>query len=351
MAEPGSARRGGLREVAHAAGVSLSTVSNVLNNPQIVAEETRRRVEEAMVGVGFVRNRAARQLRGSPSTVVGCIVLDVSNPYFAELARGMEDRLAEEDCVLVLSSTDVDPERQARQLRTLEELGVLGVMVSPAAGPLDPLVETARRGTPVVLVDHPAGGLPLCAAAVDHERGGVLAARQLLDAGHRRLVFVREALDVHSTAARVEGARRAVREAGLDPRSALAEIRLQRHGSSGLIENAQEIVGELLAIRPRPTGVLCFNDITAIGVLRGLSRSGVAVPEQMSVVGYDDVPFAAQLSPPLTTVRQPTYELGRAAATMLLAERQPGHRHGESLFAPQLAVRGTVAAPDPAADG
>jgi LacI family transcriptional regulator len=347
VAQPGGGRRGGLREVALAAGVSLSTVSNVLNNPQVVAEETRRRVEEAMVGVGFVRNRAARQLRGSPSTVVGGIVLDVSNPYFAELARGMEDRLAEDDCVLVLCSTDMDPERQARQLRTLEELGALGVVLSPAAGPLEPLVETTRRGTPVVLVDHPAGGLPLCAAAVDHEHGGALAAGQLLDAGHRRLAFVREAIDVHSTAARAEGARRAVGAAGLDPASALAEIRLQRHGSRGLIENAEEVVDELLALRPRPTGVLCFNDITAIGVMRGLGRRGVAVPERMSIVGYDDVSFAAQTSPPLTTVSQPAYELGRAAASLLLAEREPGHRHGERLFTPRLAARGSVAAPPP----
>jgi DNA-binding LacI/PurR family transcriptional regulator len=338
-----SRHRSGVRDVARAAGVSPSTVSNVLNNPHRVTWQTRRRVEAAMVSVGFVRNRAARQLRGAPSTVVGCIVLDIANPFYAELARGIEDGLREAGCALVIFSNDVEQAREARHVRVMEEFGVRGVIADPVSWPASPLLELPVRGTPVALVNCRRASAPVCAAAVDNALGGRLAARQLLRAGHRRLAFVRGHRDVPSTAERAEGARREVREWGLDPGSALAEIRPPR--GPGVLDAVDQAVGELLALDPCPTGVLCFNDMAAVGVLRGLGRRGIAVPARMSVVGYDDLPFTGQLSPPLTTVHQPAYQLGHAAASLVLAEREPAHRHREVLLRPHLVVRQSVAAP------
>jgi LacI family transcriptional regulator len=342
-AQPKSGHRSGVRDVAKAAGVSPSTVSNVLNNPHRVTWETRRRVAAAMANVGFVRNRAARQLRGAPSTVVGCIVLDIANPFYAELARGIEDGLRAADCALVLFSTDVVQAREARHMRVLEEFGARGVIADPVSWPASPLLELPARGTPVTLVNCRRGPAPVCAAAVDNALGGRLAAGQLLRAGHRRLAFVCGHRDVPSTAERAEGARQEVRDWGLDPRSALAEIR-SPPGPQAL-DAVDQAVGELLALDPCPTAVLCFNDMAALGVLRGLRRRGIAVPERISVVGYDDLPFTGQLCPPLTTVHQPAYQLGHAAASLVLAEAEPAHQHREVLLRPHLVARQSVAAP------
>jgi len=333
------ATRSGMRQVAAAAGVSVSTVSNVLNNPDRVATDTRRRVEDAMDRVGFVRNRAARQLRGMPSAVVGCVLLDSANLFFAETARGIEDRLAEAGCMLVVCSTDVRAERERDYLRMLEEHGVRGILVSPVSTRLDELTRLGQRGTPVVLLDHPQAGLDLCAASVDNVRGGQLAVEHLLSLGHRRIADVRAAFDVRSLADRGRGAVDGVVAAGLDPAEVLTTVRVAAPTSD---RSVAEAVDRVLALDPRPTAVLCFNDDTALRVVRALHQRGIGVPDGMSVIGYDDVRFAAELAPPLTTIRQPTYRLGRAAAELLLAEADGGHLHQEVLFRPELIVRGST---------
>jgi len=334
------ARRASIRQVAAAAGVSTSTVSNVLNNPDIVATDTRRRVEDAMSEVGYVRNGAARQLRGAPSTIAGCLLLDTANPFFAEVSRGIEDRLTEAGCLLIVGSTDVRVAQENNYLRMMEELGVRGILVNPASSRLDQLVRLSARGTPVVLVDHPQAGADLCAVAVDDVHGGGVAADHLLALGHRRIAFLSGRAGVRSLRDRREGVRRAMTKAGLDVSSALVDIPVPEPCT---VEVADAVVDQVLAVSPRPTAVICFNDVVALGQLRGLRRHGIAVPEQMSVIGYDDVQFAEQLSPALTTIRQPKYQLGRAAADLLLAENLPGHLHQEIRFTPELVVRASTA--------
>ncbi|GIH08506.1 LacI family transcriptional regulator [Rhizocola hellebori] len=335
-------RRGGVRQVAAAAGVSMSTVSNVLNRPDVVAAETRQRVEDAMSAVGFVRNGAARQLRGAPSSVVGCIVLDSSNIFFAEVVRGMEDKLAQANCLLVTCSTDVQPQRELHYLRMLDEQGVRGVIVSPVIGKLDGLVSLSRHGVPVVLLDRRRGKTELCAVTVDNVRGGRLAVQHLLELGHQRIAMVTVSTEVESLADRAKGARLAIRDAGLAPDDVLLTIRMPGPAAPDRYADA---VDHLLALTPRPTAALCFNDTAAVGVLRELRRRGIAVPTEMSVMGYDDVHFASELSPALTTVRQPRYQLGWAAAELLLAESDARHRHQELLFQPDLVVRASTCPP------
>ncbi|MDT0341839.1 LacI family DNA-binding transcriptional regulator [Streptomyces litchfieldiae] len=334
----GGGERAGIRHVAEAAGVSMSTVSNVLNNPDLVAEATRRRVEEAMDHVGYVRNGAARQLRGAPSTVVGCVLLDTANAYFATVARGVEDRLAEAGCVLVQCSTDMRQERQAGYLRLLQEQGVRGVLISPVAADFEEFVRLGRRGTPVVLLDHPRdGATELCAVTVDNVAGGELAARHLLDLGHRDIAFVSAGPPLRTVGDRLAGARRALGGA-----RRVVEIAVRETSVAAIAEAA---VARLLDLDPRPTAVICCNDAAALGVYRGLRQRGIAVPDDISVVGYDDVDFAAELSPALTTVRQPAYQLGHAAAALLLGEGEAGHQHTELSFRPELIPRRSTAAP------
>lgn len=336
--------RSSMREVARVAGVSVSTVANVLSRPSIVAPETRRRVEQAIDGVGYVPHGPARQLRGVPSPIVGSLILDLANPFYAELNRGVEDRLAEEGCLLVAGSTDLRPAKEKQLLNLLQGQAVRGIIISPVDLDPAPLLQLSRRGTPVVLLDHPRGRLDLCAAAVDDVAGGKLAAEHLISLGHRRIVYLCGIVDSGPVSRRRDGVRQALAAAGLDPDHALLDIRMQIRPPS-LVEAAAAAVGRILAADPPPTAVVCLNDTGALGVLDGLQAAGVRVPADISVVGYDDLPFARLLTPPLTTVYQPRYELGQAAAELLLDEARPGHAHREIRFQPSLVVRSSTARP------
>lgn len=291
-----------------------------------------------MAQVGFVRNGAARQLRGVPSRVVGAVILDLANPFYAEVGRGIEDRVAEAGCMLMLCSTDAQAEKEAQHLRVLEEHGVRGVLIAPA-GRLDLLADMPRRGTPVVLLDHPQQHAHLCAVTVDNVRGGQLAAEHVLSLGHRRLAFLHSSLGARQSAQRRQGIRQALDATGLDPDAALIDVHLPPPDVAG---GADAALDRLLAGPDAPTALICFNDIAALGALRGLRRLGVAVPDDISVVGYDDVQFSAELAPALTTVQQPKYQLGRAAADLLLDESRPGHQHQEILLRPTLVIRGST---------
>jgi LacI family transcriptional regulator len=328
-------RRTRIRDVAEAAGVSVGTVSNALNNPEMVAEATRLRVEDAVRRLGFVRNASARQLRAGRSSVVGVIVLDVGNPFFTEVARGIEDRLAEDNCVLMLCSSDERPEKEMRYLRLLEEQGVRGMLVVPVQSDLDMLDEVRHRGTPVVLLDRTSARLDVCSAAVDDVRGGELAAAHLLSLGHRRLGFVNGSTAIRQCADRREGVRKALRSAGLDPTESLVEVTVSTLNADG----GEAALDQIMQDGQPPSAVACVNDLTALGVLRGLRRRGLRAPDDMAVVGYDDVEFAAMLATPLSSVRQPKYQLGRAAADLMLAEEHPDHEHRQILFQPELVVR------------
>lgn len=337
-------RRTSMREVARAAGVSVSTVANVLSRPSIVAPDTRRRVEQAIRGVGYVPNGPARQLRGLPSPIVGSIILDLANPFYAELNRGIEDRLADAGCLLLACSTDQHPGKERRLLGLLQEQAVRGIVISPADPDPTPLLEVSHRGTPVVLIDHARRRLDLCAVSVDHVLGGRLVAEHLTSLGHRRIAYLGGTVDPDPVAGRHQGLRRALAAAGLDTDQALVDIRMALHPPP-LADAAVAAVERILAARPRPTAVVCVNDTAALGLLGGLHAAGVRVPADISVVGYDDLPFAARLAPPLTTVNQPKYQLGRTAAELLLDEARTDHRHREVRFQPSLVVRASTAPP------
>jgi LacI family transcriptional regulator len=336
--------RSGMREVAQAAGVSVSTVANVLSRPSIVAPQTRHRVEQAMAAVGYVPHGPARQLRGVPSPIVGSITLDLANPFYAELNRGIEDALSEAGCMVLACSTDLQPAKEKQLLGLLQEQAVRGIIISPIDPDPTLLLQVSQRGTPVILIDHPRRQLDLCAVAVDDVAGGELAAEHLVSLGHRRIAFLAGAIDPGPVARRREGVRLALTAAGLDPARALVDVRMSDHHRSS-VSAAARAVAQILATRPAPTAIICLNDTAALGVLEGLDAAGVRVPDEISVVGYDDLHFAARLSPALTTVHQPKHQLGRAAAELLLDEANPDHTHRETHFRPALKVRASTAPP------
>src|SRR5713101_6865448 len=313
-----------IREVAKRASVSLGTVSNVLNRPEIVDEETRERVKSAIEEIGFVRNGSARQLRAGTSQHIGLIVLDVANPFFTEVARGVEDLANQAGYVVILCNSDDSVDKENHYLHVLEEQRTQGVLITPVQSDASYLQRFRQRGIAVVLLDRPSRIKDLCSVAVEDVRGGELAAAHLLEQGHERIAFVHGPLSIRQVADRRRGVIRAVKTAGLDVDRAIVDIDARA-----------------LSARIRPTAVFCANDLLALGLMRGLIKRGISIPGDMALVGYDDVEFASVLSTPLTSIRQPKYELGRAAAELLLdeANNPTSHQHQHIMYQPELIVR------------
>jgi LacI family transcriptional regulator len=336
-----------IREVAAGAGVSVATVSNVLNRPEIVAQRTRDRVNAVIRDLGFVRNESARQLRAGRSRTIGLVVLDVANPFFTDLARGVEDEVSEAGLAVILCNSDDRESKERRYLELLEEHRVQGVLITPVAGAGTTLAGLQRRGTPVVLVDSRAPSRGQCSVAVDDVLGGDLAVTHLLDNGHEQIAYISGPPALRQVADRQEGALRALRRAGRPPKS------LQVIETSALNVAAGKWAGAAIASIPassRPTAVFCANDLMALGVLQEMTRNHIRVPEDMSIVGYDDIDFAAAAAVPLTSVRQPRQQLGRTAARLLLEEAADDdvtHQHRQVIFEPELVVRQSTKAPPP----
>ena len=333
-----------IKEVAAEAGVSVGTVSNVLNRPELVAKQTRDRVNAAIRKLGFVRNESARQLRAGRSRTIGLVVLDVANPFFTDLARGVEDEVSKAGLAVILCNSDEQEGKEQRYLELLEEHRVQGVLITPVGAAAN-LERLQRRGTPVVLLDSRASSHGQCSVAVDDVLGGDLAVAHLVENGHEQIAYISGPPAIRQVADRHEGALRALRQAGR-PRDSLLVIE-----ASALNVASGKWAGAKIIEMPeetRPTAVFCANDLIALGVLQEMTRNRVRVPEDISIVGYDDIEFAAAAAVPLTSVRQPRLELGRSAARLLLEESDgtQGHQHRQVIFEPELVIRqSTQAAP------
>jgi LacI family transcriptional regulator, galactose operon repressor len=359
-----------IRDVAAHAGVSLGTVSNVLNRPDIVAEPTRSRVQAAIKQLGFIRNESARQLRAGRSRTIGLVVLDVANPFFTDVARGVEDEASASGLAVILCNTDDQQAKETHYLELLEEHRVQGILITPVSAAGTRLARLQRRGTPVVLVDSRSPTRGQCSVSVDDVLGGELALAHLLEGGHERLAFVGGPASIRQVADRREGALRALQQAGR------GDGELHMIDTPALNVAAGKWAGAAIAELPagrRPTGVFCANDLLALGVLQEMTARRIRVPESLAIVGYDDIDFAAAAAVPLTSVRQPRQQLGRTAAQLLLDEAlgEGSHQHRQVVFEPELVIRrssqarprrarrarepaattGGVTAPPPAATG
>ncbi|TDV57135.1 LacI family DNA-binding transcriptional regulator [Actinophytocola oryzae] len=326
----------GMKDVAAVAGVSIGTVSNVLNRPHLVSEATRLRVQAAIVELGFVRNETARQLRAGSSRTIAYVVLDAANPFFNDVARGVEEIARGEGMVVYLCNSNQDGVREREYLERLREQRVQGVLITP----IDPNGERlADLGMPVVLVDCHARDDRTCSVAVDDVLGGQLALEHLLETGHERIAFVGGPMNVQQVRDRNQGARDAL--AKWDGTAELVVL-----DTEALVVAEGRRAGERLVALPpeqRPTAAFCANDLLALGLLQAMTRFGLSVPGDLAVVGYDDIEFAEAAAVPLTSVRQPRELLGRTAARLLLEEASDEvHTHQQVRFRPELVVRAST---------
>ncbi|HWG25613.1 LacI family DNA-binding transcriptional regulator [Actinospica sp.] len=333
----------GIKDVAREAGVSVGTVSNVINRPDTVARATRERVQEVVRHLGYVRSESARQLRAGASRIVGLLVLDMGNPFFVDVARGAERAARAAGLGVMVCNSASSPDEEAEYLSMFVEQRVRGVLVTPADPTGRDLDLLRRHGIPYVvvdaIVDDTEDGGGSCSVSVDDVAGGEMAVAHLLAQGHRSIAFVSGVGHGRPQIRdRWKGACRAVALAGLAPET-VREILPDVAASIGA-----DAVARLLDLPDRPTAVFCANDMLALGVLQALFAAGIKVPEEIALVGYDDIQFAAAAAVPLTSVRQPAAEMGRIAAEMLVRESAAdhdveGHAHRHVVLQPELVAR------------
>lgn len=330
----------GIKDVAKAAGVSVGTVSNVINRPEMVLPETKARVRAAIETLGYVRSEPARQLRAGRSRVMAVLVLDLGNPFFADVAKGVEQAARDAGLSVMVCSSAQDAAREAEYFALFAEQRVHGVLVTPADTTGGNLESFRRHGIPLVLVDRKSPDTSCCSVSVDDVTGGFLAARHLLVAGHRSVAFVGGPMHLPQVRARWEGAEKAFSEAGLSAGD-LLEMPTERLD----VAAGRDAGARLLGLPHRPTAVFCANDLLALGVQQTMFQAGVSVPGGMAIVGYDDIEFAAAATVPLTSVRRPAVTMGRTAAGLLIQESgegHGGHRHRSVELQPELVVRGST---------
>ncbi|MFI0352355.1 LacI family DNA-binding transcriptional regulator [Actinomadura sp. 9N407] len=333
-----------IREVARRAGVSVGTVSNVLNRPDLVAEATRDRVRAAIQELGFVRNESARRLRQGPRRgsdrrgtsprprAFGIVVEDLTNPYATDVARGAELTINDAGHDALWLSSDYSPDKERRGLELLIEHQAAGALIVPVALDAAGVDRLRAAGVAVVLIDHAAP--EMCSVQVDHVAGGDIAAAHLLSMGRDRLAFVTGVPQPRPVVERGHGAARTLAKAGGGELLTLTQDGLTPTGGRAAAER-------LLGLSPVPDGVFCANDLLAIGLINELLRRGVRVPEDIAVIGYDDIELASSSAVPLTTIRQPRLAVGEEAAELALAEfgEAESHLHRQVILTPELIVR------------
>ncbi len=328
-----------IRDVAERAGVSTATVSRVISGTTGVRPATRAGVLAAVEALGYRPSGVARSLKLRSTRTIGLVVTDIANPYFPKIVRAVEDAALERGHAVLLCDGADDPSREETYLDLLIERRVDGIVIASSGLEARYRDWLAQRSVPVVLVNCTARGAALPAILSDNRAGGRLAAEHVLALGHRRIGHISAPSRNAAAGERLAGIRDAIGEVR-DAEFALVE-------GDGAVTGGEEGTRALLDRLPSLTAILCYNDLTAIGVVRALRDRGRRVPADVSVVGYDDIPFSVWLEPALTTVAQDTSEMGRWAVERLI-ERIAGSASGPAangvvLLPVELRVRASTA--------
>lgn len=323
------------RDVARRAGVSTSTVSHITNGTRMVSDELRGRVLQAMQELGYEPNAVARSLKIKRSHAIALIIPDIGNPFFTAAVRGVEDVARAHGYTLILGNSDEDTAQEEVYLRLLATRRVDGLILAPAGSHSPYLDRVVREGRPLVLIDRIVPNLQVPAVLVENMEASRLAVAHLIGLGHRRIAMVSGRPGITTTTDRVAGYRAALLDAGIayDPRFVVS-------GGAQPV-GARAATHQLLALSPRPTAIFVGNNLMTIGTVEAIEAEGLEIPGDIALVGFDDVPWANAFRPRLTAVAQPTYEVGRNAAELLISRIEtPGDvRIDPILLACRLVVR------------
>jgi LacI family transcriptional regulator len=332
-----------LKDVAALAGVHPATASRALNpeTSLLVSDDTASRIRAAAASLGYRPNPVARSLRTRRSHTVGVLIPDINNPLFPPIVRGIEDRLAADGYVALIGNTDSDDERERLLFELMRARHVDGFVFATAHLRSELLADAAAAGLPVVLVNRYAEGYGFPSVSVDNERGIALAVSHLVSLGHRRIAHIAGPQDISTGYSRYQGYLAAMADHDLP-----ADPGLVIYARAYTIEEGERCCRELLAAGKDCTAVAAANDMLAVGCYAALDAAGLACPEQMSVVGFNDMPFIDRLRPPMTTIGFPHYQVG-AEAGRLIMEQITGDGEPDKILhlEPRLIVRGSTAPP------
>lgn len=326
-----------IRDVAQRAGVSVGTVSNVLNRPDDVSPDSVVRVSQAIEELGYVRNDAARKLRAGVSTTVGFVVLDGQNPFYNDVVRGAEDEAATHGIAILYGNTDEDPSREKVYLDLFREQQVRGLLLAPFGDVLPQLRRLRSAGIAPVLVDRFSADAEFSSVSVDSVAGGRLAVDHLIESGRRRIAFVGGPMQLRQMNDRLAGARASAE-------NATARVELEVVATTAMTVDEGAAAGARILARPRrdwPDAVFAGNDLLALGLLQSLVSAGrMLVPDEIALIGFDDTIFAAAAAVPLSSIRQPSRMIGRTALRIVLEEAaDPESIPRQTVFPPELVVR------------
>lgn len=305
-----------MKQVAEKARVSTTTVSHVINNTRVVSEDARERVLAVIREMRYIPSAVARSLKNDKTHTLGMIIPNNSNPYFAEVIQGIEDESFKLGYNIILCNSYDDPKKQAAYTRVLMEKRIDGLILVASGSDQELNQLLADEDIPKVLVDREVPGVAADFIEADHEQGGYLATRYLIDLGHRAIACVAGPKTLLPSGDRVQGYWRALQEAGIPFREEfLAHSDFTSQGGYTAFQ-------QLLALKQRPTAIFASNDLMAIGGLCAAQQAGMKIPEQLSVIGYDDIALASFSTPPLTTIAQPKHEIGVLTAQVMVKRIQ-----------------------------
>jgi LacI family transcriptional regulator len=327
-----------MKQVAQRAGVSISTVSHVINNTRAVSDDVRKRVLGIIDEMRYVPSAVARSLKNDKTNTIGVLVPNSSNPYFAELIRWIEDSAFELGYHIILCNAHGGAQKQTAYLRLLMEKRIDGLVLVASGADEDHDLLLRHESVPIIQLERALPGLDADLVLAGQEEGAYEATRHLIELGHRDIACVSGPADLPRSRERVGGFMRAMREAGLEVPA--GEILYVEFTSAG----GHAAFGSLLARPRRPTAVFVTSDLMAIGGLCAASSAGVRVPGELSVVGYDDIGAACYASPPLTTMAPPKREMARQAIVQLIERIRGGHEPLRNIaLASSLVVRASTA--------
>jgi LacI family repressor for deo operon, udp, cdd, tsx, nupC, and nupG len=312
-----------IKDIARLADVSHSTVSRALGDSPLVSSETKARIQRLAHEMGYSPDAQARSLVRGRTQTIGVVVTAITDPFIAEIVHAVERTARDHDYSVILASSNAEPEREIAAVEMLQSKRVDGVIVTSSRVGALYQEYLDRLGVPVVLINSHSeqSGPYTFAVNVDNRHGGCLATGHLAGLGYRRIAYVRGPADHSDDLERLAGYQRALAEGGIpfDP-----TLVLQGNGRASGGERAWP---QLLALQPPPAAVFCYNDLTAVGLMRAARQGGCAIPRDLAVVGFDDIPFASYVFPSLTTVAQPKGKMGRQAVEMVLALLAGGDPH------------------------
>ena len=329
-----------MKDVAQLAGVSTATVSRALMTPEKVSVSTRKRVETAVLEAGYSPNTLARNLRRNESKTIITIVPDICDPYFVEIIRGIEDAAVENDYLVLLGDSGQQKKRESSFVNLVFTKQADGMLLLGTDHPFDVSKPEQKNLPPMVMACEFAPELELPTVHIDNLTSAFEAVNYLAQLGHKRIAQISGPTTATLCKFRQQGYQQALRRAGVSMNPAYSAV------GDFTFEAGAQAVRQLLALPEQPTAIFCHNDAMAIGAIQEAKKLGLRVPQDLSIVGFDDIQFAQYCDPPLTTISQPRYEIGRQAMLMMLDLLKGNDvQAGSRLLEAKLVVRGSTAPP------